>query len=119
MTIDNDDVPQHIHHIHKGDTRVPLATTLKPLKSNSPVDLSGLTVEFYMIDDDGNEVIAQDSTGVAVDADPTTGKVTKTFLADDVANAGDFYGYFVVKNGTAEETFPVITANLLIRVHDD
>ena len=108
-----------IHHVHQGDTRVPLSVTLKPQKSNTPIDLTDVAVQFYMLDSSGGEVITQSATGVAVDADPNTGIVTKTFLEADVATAGDFYAYFVVIDGSSEETFPVDARRLVVRVHGD
>jgi len=110
---------EHVHVIHKGDTRVPLAVTLKREKSNSVVDLTDLVVEFYMIDSNGTVKVARSDTGVAVDADPTTGKVTKTFLDADVDTAGDFFAYFVVTESGEDETFPVDTKRLVVQVQGD
>jgi hypothetical protein len=99
--------------ISVGDTRTPLARTL--YQGQSVVDLSGLTVKFYMVDSTGLSVVAESTTGVTV-VSASLGKVSKTFLAADVDTAGIYYGWFTVYNGSAFDHFPAEGRNLIIEI---
>jgi len=100
-----------IHTRHITDTRTVLAVTLKqPNESGTEtaVNLTGLTVQFRMVDSDGVDVIALTSTGVSV-TDAAAGKVSYTFSSGGVATAGRYTAYFVVTGGVATDHFPVET----------
>jgi hypothetical protein len=59
-----------------------------------------------MVDSEGNDVVEETTTGVTV-VDATAGKVQYDFQDADVDEAGDYYGYFIVKDASGEShTFP-------------
>lgn len=99
--------------ISVGDTRTPLARTL--YQGQEPVNLTGLTVKFQMVDASGTVVVAESTTGVTV-VSAAAGKVTKTFLAADVDTAGIYYGWFTVYNGAAFDHFPNTGRDLIIEI---
>jgi len=109
-------IPPKVHVLHVGDLRTPIGAQL--FQGGSAIDLTGLAVEFKMIDEDGATKVAQSGTGVTLD-DAANGKVSKTFVADDVDTAGNFFGYFVVLNGSDGDHFPVDQQGLLIQIQDD
>ncbi|TWU12842.1 hypothetical protein CA54_16680 [Symmachiella macrocystis] len=112
-------VEEILHHVHVGDTRAPLLVRLYPEKGGTPIDLSGLTVEFYMVNSAGVAVVEQSDTGVTV-TDAENGLVSKEFIAADVDTAGRFFGYFVAIDGEGkEETFPVDGRRLVVKVYAD
>ena len=103
---------------HVGDTEVALAATLvRP--DGTPVDLTGLTVKFTMVDSSGADVVDETETaGTVTDAD--SGELQYTFSSGDVDTAGVFYGYFVVIDGMGNrDTFPVRQRYLRISIQAD
>jgi len=109
-------MPIHLRRI--GDTLIPLSAQLlrRVGREQVPVDLTDLTVKFKMLDGDGNEIIALTDAEII---EETEGTVSYTFDDYDVAGPGDFYGYFVVTDGTKTDHFPVTPKNLLIRITED
>jgi hypothetical protein len=90
-------------HVHVAALRLyPACCGLTRGQGSTPIDLTGLTVEFYI---------------VTVD-DAENGLVFKEFTAADVDTAGRFYGYFVAIDGDGRgETFPVDGRLLVVKVH--
>jgi hypothetical protein len=76
-----------------------LGTRLTPVQvalvddENDPIDLTGLSVKFYMYDDLGTLVVDGGSCTITSDEN---GLVQYSFAADDVDTAGVFWGYFQV-----------------------
>lgn len=113
-------VPQ-VYSIHKGDTRTLLSVELKQQDAAGTelaVDLTGFTVQFKMVDENGTDVIAQTSTGVTV-SNPGAGLVSYDFSSSGVDTAGTFYGYFVITDGGETDHFPVKQRDLVIHIEDD
>lgn len=106
-----------IHTRRIDDTLTPLGVTLQR-PDGSAVDLTGLTVEFKMIDTDGTAVVSQTSDNVTV-TDATAGTVTYDFDSTDVDTAGTYYGYFVTSSGGEYEHFPVVPRQLTIVINND
>jgi hypothetical protein len=103
---------------HLGDTEVVLAATLER-PDGTPVDLTGLTVKFTMVDSAGVDVVAETTSGVTV-TDADSGEVQYTFSSGDVDTAGTYYGYFIVIDGSSNrDTFPVRHQDLKIRIQGD
>jgi len=91
------------HRIAVGDTYTPLGRTL--YQGNEAMDLTGLTVQFKLIQADGTTLTDWTATGVTV-VSATAGDVQYDFLATDVDTAGVFYGYFRAGAGSEWATFP-------------
>ena len=106
-----------IYHT-KGDTLTPVGVQLKAKDATGAyavIDLTGLTVKFHMVDDDGADVVAETTTGVTV-TDAANGKVMYDFQAADVDEAGTFYGWFLVYSGTEVDSYPVNGRKLEIEI---
>lgn len=96
-----------------GDTLTPLGRTLKQRSSTgalTAVNLTGKTVKFLLVAEDGTVVIAETTTGVTV-VDATAGQVQYDFQAADIVaitakGAGTYYAWFRVYSGTEFDTFP-------------
>ena len=96
------------HTITVGDTLTPLGAQLLQRDSNgalSAVDLTDKTVKFFMVDEDGTDVVAETTTGVSV-TDATSGQVQYDFAPADVDTAGTFYGWFRVYSDDEYDTYP-------------
>jgi len=91
------------HWISVGDTLTPLGAALK--QSNKAVVLTGKSVEFKLVRDDGQVVQDWTADGVTI-VDETAGKVQYDFQPADVNEAGNFYGFFRVGLGGEWDTFP-------------
>ena len=92
------------HRRAVGDTLAKLAVTIQ--NNGTARDLTGLTVKFYMVDDEGNVAIAPTAATVT---DDTAGQVEYDFTALQVAEEGEFYGWFKVYGGVAgtePDTYP-------------
>ena len=110
---------QVIHQRRVGDTRTVLPVTLQQPDSTGTlqaVNLSGLTVEFSMINAATNAVkIAKTSTGITVVSE-AAGTVNYDFSAAGVDEAGIFYGTFTVTQSTETDAFPVRRMDLKILI---
>lgn len=107
--------------IHAGDTRTVLTADLKQESSSGveeDVDLTGLTVEFKMVDCDGTAVISQTTSGVTV-TNAAAGRVAYDFSSSGVATPGTYYGYFVVTDSGETDHFPVNQRDLIIHIEGD
>lgn len=89
-----------------------LGTRLTPLQvalvddDLDAIDLTGLTVTFYMYDDLGTEIVSAGSCSIT---SASTGLVQYSFAANDVDTAGVYWGYFrVFSTGapTIYDTYP-------------
>lgn len=107
--------------IHAGDTRTVLTADLKQEDESGveqAVDLTGLTVEFKMVDCDGAAVVSQTTTGVTV-TNASGGKVSYDFSSSGVATPGTYYAYFVVTDSGETDHFPVNQRDLIIHIEGD
>ena len=96
------------HSITVGDTLSPMYVQLVQRDDSKvlvPVDLTSNTVKFFMVDEDGEEVVAETTTGVTVE-DAEDGKVSYDFQAADVTDGGTYYGWFRVYDGSECDTYP-------------
>jgi hypothetical protein len=112
---------EQTHTRHITDTRTVLAATLKqPNESgvDTVIDLTGLDVEFKMVNQSGVAVIAQTATGVTV-TDAAAGEVEYDFSTAGVATAGRYYAYFVVIDSTETDHFPVTARELIVCIEGD
>jgi len=98
-----------------GNTRIAIAATLKR-PDNTVVDLTDLTVEFFMVNSDSGTVkVTQTSTGVTI-TDATNGEVQYSPVDADVDTVGTYHAYFVVIEATKEDTFPSQTGKFQISI---
>jgi hypothetical protein len=98
-----------IHYVTVGDTLTPMGAQLKQRGADgtyAAVDLTGLTVKFSLVAEDGTLVVDETTTGVTVE-DAEEGKVSYDFQAADVDTAGTYYGWFHVYDSTERDTYPV------------
>lgn len=112
---------QQTRKIHTTDTRTKLSVELKQPNISgvdTVVDLTGLTVEFKMVDGDGATVVTKTATGITV-TDATNGLVEYDFQSAGVATPGMYYGYFVVTDTGETDHFPVCTGDLRIEIEAD
>lgn len=109
-----------VHELGLGDTLTPIAAQFKQKSASGTwegVNLSGLTVKFSMVDDQGNTIVDANSSHVTV-TDSATGKVSYDFQAADVANPGRFFGWFHVFSSTEHDTYPIGSRQLEINIYD-
>ena len=84
---------EQVHTRHIDDTKTVLPATLKQPNASGTdtvVDLTGLTVEFKMVDQFGVDVIAQTETGVTVTT-AALGEVQYDFSSAGVDEAGRYF----------------------------
>ena len=106
------------HTITVGDTLTPLGVQLLQRDTSgalSAVDLAGKTVKFFMVDEDGTDVVTETETGVTVTGE-SDGQVQYDFQAADVDTAGTFYGWFRVYSGAEYDTYPTGGRKLCILI---
>jgi hypothetical protein len=83
------------------------------------VDLTGMTVEFKMINRADNSVaIEQTATGVTVTS-AATGQVQYDFSASGVDTAGIYNAWFVVTDSGETDHFPVRQDGLRVLIDSD
>ena len=108
---------QVIHQRRVGDTRTTLSVTLQQPDSTGTlqaVNLSGLTVEFSMVNAATGAVkIAKTATGITVVSE-AAGTVNYDFSAAGVDTAGIFWGTFTVTQSGETDAFPVKSQDLKI-----
>ena len=112
---------EQLHTRHVTDTRTVLAVTLKQPNEagvETVVDLTGLAVQFKLVNQSGVAVVAQTSTGVTV-TDAAAGEVQYDFSSAGVQTPGRYYGYFVVVDGGETDHFPVAARELVICIEGD
>lgn len=107
------------HRVQYGDSLTPLGVQLKQQNEAgvlAAVDLTGKTVVVVIADSTGSVVISETTTGVET-TEPGAGKVRYTFPSgQDALQAGTYYLYFRVYQGTRRDTFPVVPKQLRIVV---
>ena len=109
------------HERHINDTRTVLPFTLQQKNAAgtlTAVDLTGMTVEFKMVDQFGVEVIAQTNTGITVTTE-ASGEGQYDFSSAGVDEAGTYYGYVVVTDSGEPDHFPAEARGLVIVIHGD
>lgn len=98
------------HELTVNDTLRPLGCQLQYEDSTGAivnVNLTGLTVKFKMVADNGTVKVAETAATVI---DPLTGQVQYDFQSADVNTAGIFWGWFIVFGGVGgleRDTYPV------------
>ncbi|MBX9790183.1 MAG: phage baseplate upper protein [Pirellulales bacterium] len=85
-----------------GDRLVPLRKQLVDRDGN-PVDLTGSTVAFRMVNAAGTVKI---NNAAAVIESAATGEVRYDWAAGDVDTAGEFWGWFIRTQGGKTEHYP-------------
>jgi len=100
-----------IHTRTVGDTLTPIGVLLQQKDANGvlqPVDLTGLVVKVKIAKEDGTTELAPTTSGVTINATPTTGKVSYDPAAANVDTAGIYHIWFQVYNAgeTEFDTFP-------------
>ena len=96
------------HRITVGDTLTPMGVQLKQRNTSgvlAAVNLTGATVKFSMVAEDGTVIVDEATTGVTV-TDAEEGQVQYDFQAADVEEAGTFYGWFTVYSSGERDTYP-------------
>ena len=110
---------QVVHRRRVGDLRTVLPVTLQQPDATGllqPVDLTGLTVTFSMVDAaTGSVKVAATSTGVSV-VSAVAGTVNYDFSAGGVDTAGIYWGTFRVTQSGETDAFPVATKGLKILI---
>lgn len=91
------------HRRIAGDRYRPIGAQL--LRNGSPVDVTGLSVQFKLVADDGT-VIVNWASATIVDAD--NGQVQYDLTSQNATDAvaGDYWAWFRIGDGTEWETFP-------------
>jgi len=103
-TLWRDDMP--VHTIIEGDSLTPLGMTLKQMSAGklAAVNLTGRTVKVEVTDENGETVVEETTTGVAV-VSATGGQISYTFPAD--LERGVYLVYArVYGSGDARDTYP-------------
>ena len=96
------------HTLTVGDTLTPLAVRLEQPDENgvlSAVDLTDLTVKFFMVDSDGTSKVDETESNVTV-TDATAGEVEYDFQDADVDTAGTYWAWFRVYSLAEYDTYP-------------
>ena len=107
---------EQTHTRHITDTRTALAVTLQQKNAAgtaTAVDLTGLTVEFRMVDSNGVDVIAQTATGVTVTT-AASGECQYDFQTTGAATAGRYIAYFIVTESAETDYFPAVSRDLVV-----
>lgn len=87
----------------KGDLlRVPKAKLKN--RDGTPVDLTGMTVKFRMVNQTGAVVEVNDASATVVNA--LTGEVKYQWVVGDIDTAGSYWAWFIRVEGGQTEHFP-------------
>lgn len=92
---------QLVHEMVVGDTYLPLGATLK--RNNQAVDLTGLTVQFKLVADDGT--VKRDWSAASI-VSAEDGQVQYDFASADVDTAGIYWAWFRYGDGGEWVTYP-------------
>lgn len=112
---------KQIHYRHVGDTLTVMPLQLMQDDMNGvaqAVDLTGRDVSFRMLNKQNVEVVPDSTSRVTV-TDAANGELQVDFEAQDVAEAGVFYGYIKVVDTGESDTFPVLRRDLSIDISAD
>ena len=107
----------NIIEVHRmvGDRLTPIAGQL--YQGGAPVNLTGLTVVFRMINNAGDVIVDDEAATIDVAA---SGKVSFGLSADDVDEAGTFWMWFIVVGaGSKEDSFPCDGRKFKLVIHED
>lgn len=91
------------HEITAGDTRTPLGVVLT--QDGDAIDLTGMTVKFKMVREDGKVIVAETDANVTV-IDAQAGKVQYAFQDEDVLSHGVFFAWFTVYSSGKRDAIP-------------
>ena len=94
-----------VHTVAIGDSLTPVGCQILPSDSDTPVDLTGLTVKMLVTNLSGTTVVEETTTGVTV-VDESTGKVSYDLPTAVNGTAGHYYLNFRVYSGTERDTYP-------------
>lgn len=103
--------------------RFAVGTTEKPLEymfvdaDGTAVSLTGATPSFQMVDEHGEDIISETTTGVEI-TNASTGAVRFTFSAAQVAAAKIGYAYFIADWGSSRDISPAIEKQLKVIIHE-
>ncbi len=101
--------------IGEGDLSSPLTVTLSDV--NGPIDLTGDTVTFHMVDRETGATVINHSAVPNVDQMANKGVVTYTWLSGNTVTPGEYAGEFLVLiGGTIPQTFPNTSSKILITI---
>lgn len=105
-----------LHQITIGDTLTPLGAELVQENENGqerPVNLTGLTVKFTMVNSAGTTIV---DAAAATVKNAKAGLVEYQFKTADFTTPGEFYGWFSVHAGDDRDSFPIGGRNLIIQI---
>lgn len=85
-------------YMRKGDRRPYLSVTIKDRDTDTVVNLTGLTVKFYMVTADTTRTIKVNGTSCTV-TDATNGVVEYRWAANDTNTVQQYYGWFQITYG--------------------
>lgn len=105
--------PNKPFHLVLGDRYTAIGRTL--YNGPSPADLTGLTVQFYMIAAAGGSPVVNWANAVVVA--PSAGTVKYSFQANEPPAAGLYYGWFRAGNGSLWTTYPAHHQGIPIIAH--
>ena len=110
-----------IFPLHVNDTATPIGFALvrKVGGIEQPINLTGCTVVFRMVRDDGVVKIA--AGAAVVDGIATDGNVFYEWTALDVDEEGTYYAYFIVTNGATNRiaTYPPEEGKIRVLIYND
>lgn len=109
------------HDVYYGDSLTPIGLKFKRRNTSGDlanVDLTGKTVKVLICDHAGTVVVAETTTGVSVTS-VTAGEVSYDFPTGASAlDGGTYYLYARVYSGTERDTYPVVSKQMRIVVHE-
>jgi len=122
LTIPHDSRHKIYHHHTVDDTLTPLGFRLRRRSTTGEweaVNLTGMTVEFRMVDEDGTAVVSDEEIGITI-TDATNGEGHYDFDDSDVGEAGVYYAWIrVVDPVTLEvDTYPAGGRRWVIVLHE-
>lgn len=111
-----------IHKHMVGDTLTPLGFRLRrrdPGGQWESPNLTGFTVKFRMVAEDGTVIVNDSTTGISL-TDAAAGEGQYDFQANDVKDPGTFYAWIRVENPATNErdTYPVGRRKFVIVISD-
>lgn len=97
-----------------GDRQIPISAKL--VRNGTAVNLTGKTVKFHMVNK-ASQVVVSEAAATIVTA--ASGTVSYTLSANDVDEAGEFYAWFIVLDGSSlKDTFPHDGNKFQINIHN-
>jgi hypothetical protein len=97
-----------------GDRQIPISAKL--VRNGAAVNLTGKTVKFHMVNK-ASQVVVNEQAATIVSA--SEGTVSYALSANDVDESGEFYGWFIVLDGSSlTDTFPHDGNKFQITIHN-